>query len=113
MSQNIIDAFVDKHGAIEDWDGDRSAWYQALGAFTFGWLARQDWEENSINDAIRKITEWKDKAYPLNAFPEPDPKRAREILQAGGMTLDDVSASNIRFALKRVCEMLDEAMKSQ
>ena len=66
-----------------------------------------------IKDAIQEITDWKDKAYPLDIFPEPDLKRAHELLQAGGMVIDTVSASSIRFALKRVCEILDAALKPE
>jgi hypothetical protein len=36
------------------------------------------------------------KAYPLSVFPEPDLKAAHAALQAAGMTLDAVSASNMR-----------------
>jgi hypothetical protein len=38
---------------------------------------------------------WLD-AYPLTMFPEPDLKRAAEVLKAAGMTLDSISASNMR-----------------
>jgi len=67
--------------------------------------------EEAINEAITQITDWKDKAYPLDIFPEPDLKRTRELLKAGGMSLDVVSASNIRFALKRACEILAAALE--
>jgi hypothetical protein len=39
------------------------------------------------------------KAYPLDIFPEPDMKKAHAALQAEGMTLDAVSASNMRHVV--------------
>ena len=69
--------------------------------------------EEQVNEAIEHITEWKDKAYPLDIFPEPDLRKAHELLTAGGMSLDVVSASNIRFALGRVCEILAAALKKE
>jgi len=41
-------------------------------------------------------------AYPLKVFPEPDHAKAHELLQAGGMTLDAVSASASRWLLSSI-----------
>jgi len=68
----------------------------------------EDTRTEKIEEAIRRITEWRDKAYPLDVFPEPDLARAADLLEAGGMTLDAVSASSMRHALRRVCEILGE-----
>jgi hypothetical protein len=43
--------------------------------------------------------------YPLEVFPEPDMDRARKLLEAGGMTLDAISASNVRATLTLVLAM--------
>ncbi|KKL90502.1 hypothetical protein LCGC14_1904000, partial [marine sediment metagenome] len=39
------------------------------------------------------------RAYPLDIFPEPDMKAAAELLIAGGITLDAISASNMRHVI--------------
>ena len=69
--------------------------------------------DEQVNEAIEHITDWKNKAYPLDIFPEPDLKRAHELLKAGGMSLDVVSASAIRFTLGRVCEILAAALTKE
>lgn len=53
------------------------------------------------------IVNWQ-RAYPLNVFPEPDHTKAAELLQAGGITLDAVSASAIRHTLSRVLELISQ-----
>jgi ribosomal protein L37E len=57
------------------------------------------------SDVLRQLTDWQ-RAYPLDVFPEPDFAKAAELLKAGGQTLDAISASNIRHALKRVLEII-------
>jgi hypothetical protein len=52
----------------------------------------------AMDIALRRIISWCD-AYPLDVFPEPDFKRARELLEAGGITLDSVNASNMRHVI--------------
>jgi hypothetical protein len=61
-------------------------------------------------DALRKIAQWAE-AYPLAVFPEPDLKKARELLQAGGITLDAVSASAIRHAINGVGKIARDALE--
>ena len=39
-------------------------------------------------------------AYPLDVFPEPDWKRAGDLLRAGGITIDAVSASYMRHVVE-------------
>jgi hypothetical protein len=51
------------------------------------------------------IEEWA-KAYPLDVFPEPDFKRVNEVLTAAGLSLDCVSAANMRHVITRVREKL-------
>lgn len=63
-------------------------------------------------EALQRIVDWAD-AYPLQVFPEPDLKRARELLEAGGMTLDAVSASSMRHCLKGVRGIAAAAIRSQ
>jgi hypothetical protein len=53
------------------------------------------------------ISRWLD-AYPLTAFPEPDLKKAADVLKENGLTLDAISASTIRFTLRRVLDLLND-----
>ncbi len=54
-----------------------------------------------VDEFLHELDGW-ERAYPLSAFPEPDLKRAAELLKAGGMTLDAVSASNMRHVVSRL-----------
>ena len=73
-------------------------------------------EVAQAKDALRRIVQWSE-AYPLDVFPEPDFKRAHELLKAGGMTLDAISASNMRHVVEGVGEIaraaLPEHLKEQ
>ena len=60
-------------------------------------------------DALEELETWS-KAYPLEIFPEPDLKKAHEILKANGMTLDAISASNMRHVINRVMEIVTRAL---
>lgn len=62
-----------------------------------------------LRQALQRIVDWAD-AYPVTAFPEPDLKRAHEVLAACGMTLDSISASNMRHCLNGVREIALEAL---
>jgi hypothetical protein len=60
-----------------------------------------DDEQDRLIHALEQIEAWAD-AYPLDIFPEPDLARARELLAAGGITLDAVSASIARHVVNGV-----------
>jgi hypothetical protein len=65
-----------------------------------------------MEDALHRITDWA-KAYPLEAFPEPDKAywaKAREVLEANGMTLDRISASNMRHVITQVGKIAESAL---
>lgn len=53
-----------------------------------------------------KLTEWL-RCYATDIFPEPDLKKAAELLKANGMTIDSLSADMGRHVLTKVIEMLD------
>jgi hypothetical protein len=53
----------------------------------------------ALRAALGRIVEWSD-AYPTAVFPEPDFARAAAALSAAGMSLDVISASNMRHATK-------------
>lgn len=63
-------------------------------------------------EALRVIVRWSE-AYPLEVFPEPDFKKAHELLTAGGMTLDAISASCMRHVVKGVGEIAGKALEEQ
>jgi len=63
-----------------------------------------------LEEALERIEQWSC-AYPLTVFPEPDLKRARELLEAGGMTLDSISAHAMRHVVEGVGEIASRALK--
>jgi len=63
-----------------------------------------------LEQALQRIAEWSD-AYPLKIFPEPDWKKAQALLEAGGMTLDAISASNMRHVVEGVGKIAKDALK--
>ncbi len=56
---------------------------------------------SDLTEALQKIVFWAD-SYPLDIFPEPDLVKARDLLEAGGITLDSVSASMARHVVEGV-----------
>lgn len=63
-----------------------------------------------LEDKIQEIVDWAD-AYPLAVFPEPDFKKARVALESTGISLDQVSASNMRHVVTGVGNIAREALK--
>lgn len=77
-----------------------------------GWKARAEAAEAKLetaSEALERIKQWGD-AYPDDIFPEPDFKRARELLEAGGIDLGSVSASNMRHVAKGVGDIARAAL---
>ncbi|KKN07453.1 hypothetical protein LCGC14_1066790 [marine sediment metagenome] len=65
--------------------------------------------ENLV-DVLERIHIWQ-RAYPLKAFPKPDLKKAAEVLKDAGMTLDAITADNMRHVLDQIKSMVDLALK--
>ena len=63
-------------------------------------------ENEAKDDVLRKIKDWC-RAYPLEVFPEPDLKKAAKVLKEAGMTLDSISASNMRHVLKGIQKIIE------
>ena len=61
--------------------------------------------EFGLQDVL-KLTD----AYPLDVFHEPDLEKARELLEAGGMSLDAVSACAMRDVMRRVAAVCESAL---
>ena len=67
--------------------------------------ATNDGELELLKDKLQKIKNWID-AYPIKIFPEPDFKKAPKVLKENGMTLDSVSASNMRHVLSGIKDII-------
>ena len=65
--------------------------------------------ENLV-DVLERIHIWQ-RAYPLKVFPKPDLKKAAEVLKDAGMTLDAITADNMRHVLDQIKSMVDLALK--
>jgi len=81
------------------------------------WLQEQkaQWfrENNERHDEFfTKLMNWIN-AYPIAVFPEPDFKKAAKVLNDAGMSIDAISAANMRHVLSGLNEMAREAMAEQ
>lgn len=65
--------------------------------------------EKTLEEALERIVQWSE-AYPLDVFPEPDWKRAAELLKAGSITLDAVSAHCMRHVIEGVGKIARTAL---
>jgi hypothetical protein len=63
-----------------------------------------------LEQALQELEAWSH-AYPLKVFPEPDFALARQLLQAGGMSLDAISASNMRHVIESIGKIAHEALQ--
>ena len=66
-------------------------------------------ENARLRAALESIDQWS-KAYPETVFPEPDFKLVAEALKRAGLSLDAVSASNIRHVIKGVGKIARAAL---
>ena len=69
-------------------------------------------ENKKLREALVKIDIWA-KAYPLKAFPEPDLKKVAKVLKDAGLSLDAVSASNMRHVINGVKDITEQALKGE
>ena len=77
-----------------------------------GEIERLTNERDEAYEALEKIKTWSE-AYPLDIFPEPDFKKAHEVLKSNGMTLDSISASNMRHVLNGMIHIVQRALKAK
>jgi hypothetical protein len=66
----------------------------------------------ALEDALQSIVQWSE-TYPTSVFPEPDLKKARALLEAGGITLDSVSAYAMRHVVVGVGKIARDALKKK
>ena len=60
-----------------------------------------------LEEALHRVASWAE-AYPLSVFPEPDAEyygRAREVLEANGMTPDRIAAANMRHVVVQIARI--------
>ena len=69
-------------------------------------------EREHYDNLFEKIKNWCE-AYPIEVFPEPDFCKAHEVLKANGMTLDAISASNMKHVITQVQKMIDAAIQAR
>lgn len=62
-----------------------------------------------LESALQQIVQWSE-AYPLDVFPEPDFKAVQVALLNAGLSLDCVSASNMRHVITGVGKIAKEAL---
>lgn len=62
-------------------------------------------------EALQQIDQWS-RAYPRSVFPKPDFVKARYALEAAGMTLDAISADNMRHVVEGVGEIARAALRA-
>jgi hypothetical protein len=67
---------------------------------------------DEICDFLHELDGW-ERAYPLSAFPEPDMRKAAELLKADGMTLDAISASNMRHVVSQIAPKAADLIQQQ
>ena len=67
-------------------------------------------ERDQLREALEQIAQWSE-AYPTEVFPEPDFARAAAALASSGMSIDAVSASNMRHATNGVGKIARAALK--
>ena len=69
-------------------------------------------ENERYEEAFRRLQNWA-KAYPLEVFPKLDFKKAAKVLKANGMTLDSISADNMRHVLNGIKNIVEQALKGE
>lgn len=74
-------------------------------------LCRANAATEAAQEALEQILAWAE-AYPIEVFPEPDWKRSAEVLKAAGLSLDRISASNMRHVITRVAELARATVKA-
>ena len=72
---------------------------------------RPKYDPEPLETALREILQWSE-SYPPKIFPEPDWAKAAELLKAGGMTLDSISAYCLRHALEGVGKIARNALSA-
>ena len=62
---------------------------------------------DELENTLQQIKSWC-RAYPVKIFPEPDFKKAAKVLKENDMTIDSISASNMRHILEGIQKIITE-----
>jgi len=73
---------------------------------------RRDEQLEKYEDMFQQIESWT-RAYPIKVFPEPDWEKVRAALEAEGITLDSVSASNMRHVIDGIRRIIDAELREE
>ena len=60
--------------------------------------------------ALEELQTWAN-AYPVKTFSKPDLGKAAKVLKEAGMTLDAISANNMRHVLDGIKDIVEQALK--
>jgi hypothetical protein len=104
MSGDLVDRLRIDHDGQEDWRT-----HMALRREAADTIQSLEGHIEVLAEAHQRIMDWV-RAYPLRAFPEPDMDVARQALEARGLTLDCVSASNMRHVITQVAKISEAAL---
>jgi hypothetical protein len=75
-------------------------------------IDRHEHRSDVQDDALERIKQWAE-AYPVEVFPEmsnEDWKRADEVLAAAGLSLTQISASNMRHVITKTKQIVAEGL---
>jgi hypothetical protein len=104
---------VEELEAIEiDWTQGVGENFQRVKSAALAALEAANNRVEKLEAALEKLQQWSE-AYPLDIFPEPNFADAVKALSRAGITLDAVSASNMRHVLMRVKEIADAALDKE
>jgi len=98
---------INAEARIAELESNERAYKEIIGPMTYREVADRIEE---LEVALHQINSWS-RAYPLRVFPEPDLKKVRELLEAGGITLDSVSASCMRHCVEGVGKIASDALQ--
>ena len=70
------------------------------------WLENRVSKFDELEDKLQQILNWIN-AYPLEVFPEPDFKKAGEILKEFDISISAISASNMRYVLEGIKRIIE------
>lgn len=67
-------------------------------------------DPDKMQEALEEIVQW-GLAYPITVFPEPDWQKAADALKAAGLSLDAVSAANMRHVITGVARIARKGLE--
>lgn len=80
---------------------------ESIAWINFNTIERKIKRIEELEEKLERIKTWCN-AYPVDIFPEPDFKLVQKALKEHGITLDAVCASNFRFVLKGIKDIVDD-----